>query len=228
MGVVLAAGAGTRFGGPKALARTPDGEPWIARAVTTLTESGCREVVVVLGARADEARPLVPETATVVVAADWAEGLSASLRAALRSLDGTATDRAVVIPVDTPGPPGRRRPTSHRGIRSNRLADPRSGRLRRPPGAPGRSRPHALARARRSRARRPRRRPLPPRPRGDRDRVPRPVGRRRHRPPPLTRPLSRAARRSAARRPRAGGRSASARGARSAASSPTRRHRRAG
>ncbi|RIJ46286.1 nucleotidyltransferase family protein, partial [Clavibacter lycopersici] len=27
-GVVLAAGAGTRFGGPKALATHPDGTPW--------------------------------------------------------------------------------------------------------------------------------------------------------------------------------------------------------
>ncbi|GAA2996475.1 nucleotidyltransferase family protein [Microbacterium aurantiacum] len=105
VGVVLAAGAGTRFGGPKALARTPDGEPWIARAVTTLTESGCREVVVVLGARADEARLLVPDTATVVVAADWAEGLSASVRAALRVAEGTSADRAVVVPVDTPDLP---------------------------------------------------------------------------------------------------------------------------
>ncbi|ANG84728.1 nucleotidyltransferase family protein [Microbacterium aurantiacum] len=104
-GVVLAAGAGTRFGGPKALARTPDGEPWIARAVTTLTESGCREVVVVLGARADEARLLVPDTATVAVAADWAEGLSASVRAALRVAESTSADRAVIVPVDTPDLP---------------------------------------------------------------------------------------------------------------------------
>lgn len=106
---MLAAGAGTRFGGPKALARTPDGEPWIARAVATLTESGCREVVVILGARADEARPLVPDTATVVVAADWAEGLSASLRAALRALGerpaDRPADRAVIVPVDTPDLP---------------------------------------------------------------------------------------------------------------------------
>lgn len=105
VGVVLAAGAGTRFGGPKALARTPGGEPWIERAVATLRESGCRDVVVVLGARADEARLLVPDTATVTVAADWAEGLSATLRAALRSLDDIPADRAVVIPVDVPGLP---------------------------------------------------------------------------------------------------------------------------
>lgn len=102
---MLAAGAGTRFGGPKALARTPDGDPWVARAVATLHEGGCREVIVVLGASAVEARPLVPDQATVVVAADWAEGLSASVRAALRVAEGTSADRAVVVPVDTPDLP---------------------------------------------------------------------------------------------------------------------------
>lgn len=105
-GVVLAAGAGTRFGGPKALARTPDGEPWIARAVATLHEGGCREVIVVLGASAVEARPLVPDQATIAVAADWAEGLSATLRTVMSALDDLPADRAVVIPVDIPALPG--------------------------------------------------------------------------------------------------------------------------
>jgi CTP:molybdopterin cytidylyltransferase MocA len=59
-GVVLAAGAGTRFGGPKALARTAAGEPWLALAVGTLRAAGCEPVVVVLGTGADEAEPLVP------------------------------------------------------------------------------------------------------------------------------------------------------------------------
>jgi len=31
-GVILAAGAGTRIGSPKALLGTADGEPWLARA----------------------------------------------------------------------------------------------------------------------------------------------------------------------------------------------------
>lgn len=35
-GVVLAAGAGTRFGGPKALATHPDGTPWLATAILSL------------------------------------------------------------------------------------------------------------------------------------------------------------------------------------------------
>ncbi|WP_243076067.1 NTP transferase domain-containing protein [Microbacterium sp. SS28] len=100
-GLVLAAGAGTRFGGPKALARTPDGTPWVARAVQTLTDAGCRRVVVALGAAATEARVLVPAAAEVVEVPDWAEGLSATLRAGLRAAVAGA-DAAVVVPVDTP------------------------------------------------------------------------------------------------------------------------------
>ena len=108
-GVVLAAGAGERFGGPKALAARPDGTPWLATAIRALAEAGCSPVLVVLGAAADEAAALLrtlPEAvdAVVVRADDWADGMSASLRAALRAaaaLDPTPVALAVV-PVDVP------------------------------------------------------------------------------------------------------------------------------
>ncbi len=60
VGVVLAAGAGTRMGTPKALVRSPAGVPWPTLAVEALRAGGCAEVVVVLGAAADEARHRVP------------------------------------------------------------------------------------------------------------------------------------------------------------------------
>lgn len=101
-GLVLAAGAGRRFGGPKALARTPAGAPWVALAVRALIDGGCRDVTVVLGASADEARALVPAAARTVRADDWAEGMSASLRAGLQAVAGGPGVAAVVIPVDTP------------------------------------------------------------------------------------------------------------------------------
>ncbi|WP_182347676.1 NTP transferase domain-containing protein [Tomitella gaofuii] len=84
-GVLLAAGRGRRFGRPKALVRL-DGEPLVARAARTLAQGGCAPVVVVLGAAADEASALVPPDARTVIAADWAAGLAASLRAGLRAL----------------------------------------------------------------------------------------------------------------------------------------------
>lgn len=100
-GLVLAAGGGTRFGGPKAVARTADGDPWLARAVAVLGASGCDDVVVVLGAGADEAAPLVPGPARIVVAERWAEGMGASLATGLAALP-PATGALVTL-VDLPG-----------------------------------------------------------------------------------------------------------------------------
>lgn len=95
-GIVLAAGAGRRAGFPKALARTPDGTPWLELAVAALAP--CDRVVVVLGAALD-----VPTVdAEVVVAADWATGQSASLRAGLAAATG---DAALVTLVDYPRMP---------------------------------------------------------------------------------------------------------------------------
>lgn len=104
-GLLLAAGAGTRFGGPKALARDDDDEPWLVQRVRALREGGCDHVVVVLGAQADAARELVPSGAAVVVAQDWAEGMSASLRAGLAALAAQEPPAAaaLVALVDTPG-----------------------------------------------------------------------------------------------------------------------------
>ena len=61
VGVVLAAGAGRRAGGPKALRRDAAGVGWVERAVVRLEAAGCGSVLVVLGAEAEEARRLVPE-----------------------------------------------------------------------------------------------------------------------------------------------------------------------
>lgn len=101
-GLVLAAGAGRRFGGPKALARDPDGVPWVEKAVRALRDGGCEPVFVVLGAAAGDAAPLVPEGATVVRAEGWPEGVSASLRAGLDAVASTAASAVMVVPVDTP------------------------------------------------------------------------------------------------------------------------------
>ena len=56
VGVLLAAGSGERYGGPKALARDDDGTSWLLRSVQALRP--CAEIVVVLGAGADEAAAL--------------------------------------------------------------------------------------------------------------------------------------------------------------------------
>jgi nicotine blue oxidoreductase len=100
-GMVLAAGAGTRMGQPKGLLRTA-GTPWVARAAGVLAEGGCAPILAVTGAQAEEVNALVPAFAQTVVAADWSEGMAASLRAGLRAVDERVT--AVIITlVDTPG-----------------------------------------------------------------------------------------------------------------------------
>jgi len=110
-GVLLAAGAGRRMGGPKALLRDAHGVPFLDRAVGVLFEGGCARVTVVLGAGADEVRAVLDEAGwtddpavDVVLAADWDEGMGASLRSGLRALaDGSAfADAALVTLVDLP------------------------------------------------------------------------------------------------------------------------------
>lgn len=104
VGIVLAAGAGTRAGGPKALRRTSTGVGWLQLAVRRLLDGGCAEVIVVLGAAADTAGALVPAEATAVVCANWAGGLSESLRTGLDAVGRLlpAPSAAAIVPVDIP------------------------------------------------------------------------------------------------------------------------------
>jgi nicotine blue oxidoreductase len=94
-GILLAAGAGTRFGRPKVLAG--QGE-WLRAGVAALRGGGCTDVVVVLGAAIVE----VPAPARIVLAEDWADGLSASLRAGLSAVEHGAAQYVVLHTVDTP------------------------------------------------------------------------------------------------------------------------------
>lgn len=99
-GVVLAAGAGRRLGRPKA-AVLYDGVPLVERAVSTLRAGGCDDVVVVLGAAADDVRVAVSLDGVRVVINDrWETGMASSLRAGLSACAGS--DAAVVVLVDQP------------------------------------------------------------------------------------------------------------------------------
>jgi CTP:molybdopterin cytidylyltransferase MocA len=102
-GLLLAAGAGTRMGRPKALMRDPDGTSWLRRTVGVLREGGCEAITVVLGADAGKATAYLEDTGVgVVVAEDWSEGMGASLRAGLRAVAGSDAVAAVVMLVDLP------------------------------------------------------------------------------------------------------------------------------
>nr|WP_275404306.1 nucleotidyltransferase family protein [Pseudonocardia acidicola] len=102
--MLLAAGAGRRMGGPKALVEL-EGEPLVRRALRVLHEGGCAPLIVVLGAAAEQVAPLLPDGVLPVLASDWAEGMGASLRAGLTALEALdeGPDAALVHLVDLPG-----------------------------------------------------------------------------------------------------------------------------
>ena len=99
-GLVLAAGAGRRFGDDAKLLADLNGRPVVEHAVRAATAALDR-VVVVLGARADEVLARADLTgAEVTVCPDWADGQAASLRHGLRHAVGC--DRVLVLLADQP------------------------------------------------------------------------------------------------------------------------------
>ena len=104
VGLVLAAGAGRRMGGPKALVRLTDGGPTLVEtSVQRVRDAGCDRVVVVVGAAAQEVSDAVSHSGVdIVTAADWDEGMGASLRAGLTHLVAGDDDLALVTLVDLP------------------------------------------------------------------------------------------------------------------------------
>jgi len=105
-GLILAAGAGTRFagGGPKLLADL-DGRPLLQHAVDALTAvAELDRVVVVLGAHAEEVQGAIDfGRAEPVVCPGWSEGMAASLRCGAAALAGA--ERVIVALGDAPGLP---------------------------------------------------------------------------------------------------------------------------
>ena len=94
VGLILAAGAGRRFGSTKQLAELR-GRPLLAHALDAMLAAGLERVIVVLGHDADAIRARVDfGAAEVVIAEDWADGQAASLR---RGLAAAGAADAVVI-----------------------------------------------------------------------------------------------------------------------------------
>jgi molybdenum cofactor cytidylyltransferase len=93
VGVLLAAGAGRRYGKPKVLV---DG--WLDIAAGALRDGGCADIVLVLGA----AEVAAPPGVTAITAPQWHEGLSASLRTGLIQAESMNADYAVLHVIDTP------------------------------------------------------------------------------------------------------------------------------
>jgi CTP:molybdopterin cytidylyltransferase MocA len=100
VGVLLAAGAGSRFGGevPKPLVPFR-GRPLLTWPLAALRDGGIEDIILVAGAHADAIHAAVPD-ARIVHCADWAEGLSASLRAGVAA--AADADAVVIALADQP------------------------------------------------------------------------------------------------------------------------------
>jgi molybdenum cofactor cytidylyltransferase len=101
-GLVLAAGAGRRFGAPKQLAAL-DGRPLLEHALAAVAAvPGLDRVVVALGAQAEQILARVRlHGAEPILVHDWADGQSASLRAGVAAL-GSRADAILVTLGDQP------------------------------------------------------------------------------------------------------------------------------
>jgi CTP:molybdopterin cytidylyltransferase MocA len=101
--IILAAGRGTRVGGPKALL-TLQGETFLARVARLLRRPGVERVTAVLGHEADRVRReagLSPDVA-VVLNSRYTDGMLSSILAGLDAADAAGADAVLLHPVDHP------------------------------------------------------------------------------------------------------------------------------
>jgi xanthine dehydrogenase accessory factor len=97
--IVLAAGQATRFGQCKQLMRLGE-KAMLQHVLDNLAQSKIDEVVVVLGARADEIREQIQfGNARVVMNPDYANGMSTSIQTGLRAINAEA---AMIVLADQP------------------------------------------------------------------------------------------------------------------------------
>jgi CTP:molybdopterin cytidylyltransferase MocA len=105
--VVLAAGASTRMGEPKALLRVSDGRSYVEAIAATARAGGCDEIVVVLGPphgdtiRAQQASAQQSPAATIAWNPDPSRGMLSSVQAGIAALSAGVT-AAMIWPVDIP------------------------------------------------------------------------------------------------------------------------------
>ena len=97
VGLVLAAGGGSRFGGGKMLARV-GGRPILQRVLDALSAAGIEDVVVVLGTDAEAIEPMIAWRAERrVVNPEPEHGLSSSLRVGMDAIGPDASAALIVL-----------------------------------------------------------------------------------------------------------------------------------
>jgi molybdenum cofactor cytidylyltransferase len=104
-GIVLAAGNSVRMGSPKALLKSPDGRPFVARIVETLQEAGVVDLVVVTGRDHDALVKVLsrgPSVPSIARNADPSRGQFSSLLVGMDAVVRTDTEAILVTLVDVP------------------------------------------------------------------------------------------------------------------------------
>jgi molybdenum cofactor cytidylyltransferase len=97
--IILAAGESRRLGRPKQLLDFGGGT-LLRRAVMAAVGAGCEPVLVVLGADAEVISPTLSGTvARVLLNADWAKGMSSSIRLAIETLSSDPEIAAALMMV---------------------------------------------------------------------------------------------------------------------------------
>ena len=102
--IILAAGASTRLGFPKQLAKLGD-ETLLQRAIRVARGAGCSPLIVILGAEAT--RVLLdglPDDTVPVINEEWEEGMGSSIRVGVRACGIVAkqAEGVVVMTCDQP------------------------------------------------------------------------------------------------------------------------------
>jgi molybdenum cofactor cytidylyltransferase len=100
--LILAAGASTRMGSPKALLRIGD-RTFLQHIFDTLQSASVPDVMVVLGSDSDAIRKTMGWfRGTILINDRWQEGQLSSLRTGLDGISSPRTDGVIICPVDHP------------------------------------------------------------------------------------------------------------------------------
>lgn len=91
VGILLAAGAGSRFGGDKLLHRLPDGTPMAVAAAASLRPACARMLAVLRPGHAQLAALLAAAHCEIVFCADAAGGMGHSLAAGVQATSGASS-----------------------------------------------------------------------------------------------------------------------------------------
>lgn len=95
-GLLLAAGAGRRFGGCKQLALI-EGKPMVRHALESLAPLFKDQLYIVLGAFGEKIRPRVGDLAQVISHADWREGLGSSIARGVDEIEAQGSYAGMLI-----------------------------------------------------------------------------------------------------------------------------------